>query len=75
VADTCDACGASGLVQREDDVESAIRVRLDAFHSQTAPLKSHYAEARLLRPIDGNRDPEIVATDIAKIVRKSDSKA
>lgn len=65
VADTCDACGTKGLVQRDDDVESAIRVRLKAFHDQTAPLKNAYASQGLLRTVDGTRAPDDVARLIA----------
>lgn len=65
VVDTCDACGTKGLVQRDDDVESAIRVRLKAFHDQTAPLKDAYAKQGLLRSVDGTRAPDEVARAIA----------
>jgi adenylate kinase len=71
VADTCDKCGAQGLIQRVDDAESAIRVRLRTFHDQTAPLKTHYAERGLLRAVDGTRDPDVVTREIAKILGKS----
>jgi adenylate kinase len=71
VADTCDKCGAKGLIQRDDDVEAAIRVRLRTFHDQTSPLKAHYATTGLLRSVDGTREPDVVARDIAKLLGKS----
>jgi adenylate kinase len=63
-ADTCDACGTVGLVQRDDDREDAIRVRLKAFHDQTAPLKKLYGQRGLLRAVDGTRPPDVVAKAI-----------
>jgi adenylate kinase len=46
----CDVCHAP-LVQREDDQESKIRVRLAAYRKDTEPLKKYYAELKLLRPV------------------------
>jgi len=37
----CDKCGAA-LVQREDDQEEKIRVRLESYKLQTAPVEGHY---------------------------------
>jgi adenylate kinase len=58
--DVCDGCGHAGLIQREDDVPDAIRVRLVAFHDQTSPLKSFYKEKGLLRAVDGVAAPDVV---------------
>lgn len=60
VADVCDKCGHRGLVQREDDNESAVRTRLSAFHDQTSPLKAHYKQRGLLRDVDGTQSPDAV---------------
>jgi adenylate kinase len=49
----CDVCHAS-LVQRADDEESRIRVRLAAYRKDTEPLKKFYADLKLLRPIPAN---------------------
>lgn len=46
----CDVCHAP-LVQREDDQESKIRVRLAAYRKDTEPLKKYYADLKLLRPV------------------------
>ena len=49
----CDVCHAP-LVQREDDKEEKIRVRLAAYRKDTEPLKKFYADHKLLRPIQAD---------------------
>lgn len=53
----CDVCSGT-VLQRQDDVESVIRARLDVYHAQTAPLVEYYERAGILRRIDatGSRD-------------------
>lgn len=53
VEGVCDRCGAA-LVARPDDVESAVKKRLDAFHQQTMPVVEHYRSKNLLKVVDGN---------------------
>jgi len=53
VAATCDDCG-SELYQRTDDSEETMRKRLEVYHQQTAPLVAYYAEASLLRTVNGS---------------------
>jgi adenylate kinase len=52
VTGVCDQCG-SGLIQREDDVESTVRNRLSVYEQQTHPLKEFYQARGLLRSIVG----------------------
>jgi adenylate kinase len=49
----CDHCGGE-LVQREDDRPEAVRVRLDAYHTSTAPLVDYYTRLRLLVTVDAS---------------------
>jgi adenylate kinase len=49
---TCDACGGR-VEERTDDHEDTIRLRLQLYHEQTEPLKTHYEERGLLRRVDG----------------------
>ena len=44
------------LVQRKDDTEETVRSRLDAYHSQTAPLADYYADMGILKKVDGDRE-------------------
>lgn len=55
----CDACGGE-LYVRDDDKESAIRVRLDAYRKQTEPLIAWYGGRGELLTIDGIGAPALV---------------
>lgn len=48
----CDRCGGE-LIQRSDDVEDAVRTRLETYESWTAPVVDFYEAQGLLRRIDG----------------------
>ena len=60
----CDICGGE-LVQRADDNEEALTVRLDAYTKQTKPLLEYYEKKGLLTKFDGsnssNLTPKLVA--------------
>lgn len=49
----CDRCGGPVEARADDADEAAIRERLRAYHEQTEPLKSYYAQRGLLRWVDG----------------------
>jgi len=55
----CDNCG-SELYQRPDDKPDAIRNRLRTFHRLNKPLLAHYAQAGLLRVVEGEGTMEQV---------------
>ena len=50
--DTCDVCGGT-LLQRDDDRESVITVRLEVYARDTTPLLAYYRERGLLAEVDG----------------------
>jgi adenylate kinase len=50
----CDYCGGE-VIQRADDSEDAIKVRLDAYERQTKPLIDWYSERDLLLTVDGSQ--------------------
>ncbi len=52
------------LIQRPDDTEETVRSRLQAYHSQTAPLADWYSERGLLIRIDGNASIEQVGASV-----------
>ncbi len=65
-ADKC-SCGASGLIQREDDNEKTVRERLLAYHEQTAPLIGYYKRQGVLKEIEANgKNPVQVFEQIKK---------
>jgi adenylate kinase len=65
----CDLCGAK-LYQRDDDKEAAIKVRLENYHNQTAPLIDFYSAKDLLRSISGTGSPDDIYTAIMVVINK-----
>ncbi|MDE0852826.1 MAG: adenylate kinase, partial [Nevskia sp.] len=49
---------AAGQAVRADDTEESLKVRLAAFHKQTAPLRGYYEQAGIFRSVDGLADVE-----------------
>lgn len=68
VENVCDSCGHTGLVHRDDDVPESIQARLDAFHTQTEPVKAFYRDRGLLRSVSGSQSPELVFAEIQEVV-------
>ena len=58
-ADVCDQCGGK-LVLREDDRPEAIRVRMQAYETSTAPLADYYRQRGLLISIPADGSPETI---------------
>jgi adenylate kinase len=55
----CDACGAR-LVQREDDTEAALAVRLRHYHSKTNPVLDIFRRKEYVVSIDARPDKEAI---------------
>ena len=64
----CDVCGTP-LVQREDDREDKVRVRLAAYRAQTAPILPYYQAKGVLRRVDGMAEIDEVARQIDAVLR------
>lgn len=69
VPGVCDECGAA-LEQRDDDVESTIRERMQVYREQTAPLIDYYLDRGVLRRVDAGGD---VAETVAAMRREMES--
>lgn len=63
----CDICGGE-LIQRKDDNEEALKVRLDEYHHQTEPLINYYSKKGILHTVDGSKDLKKVMADIDAIL-------
>ena len=63
--DKCRKCGGT-LIQREDDKEETIKVRIKTYLEQTQPLIEYYMGKELLVEINGNQDIDAVFGDIKK---------
>lgn len=67
-AGVCDACG-SRLTQREDDKPEVVKTRLQVNMEQLDPLMNYYRTQGKLVEIDGQRDPDSVASDLIGVVK------
>ena len=54
----------NGQTVRADDTEGALRIRLDEYRRQTAPLADYYRAKGNLKSIDGLQPVNIVATSL-----------
>lgn len=63
----CDVCKAD-LTQRDDDKEDTVKNRLSVYDQQTAPLKSYYEKAGLLRHIEGSGSIQDIQQQIKNVL-------
>ena len=66
----CDIDG-SALVQREDDMEKAIRRRLEEYRRNTTELIPYYRSQDLVREVDGQGDIETIFQSIMSEVKQA----
>ncbi len=59
----CDVCGGI-LLQRADDNEDAVRLRLKDYHDQTEPILELFRRKELVVVVDGRRKPEEIQAEI-----------
>ena len=57
-------CGSLSEKRRADDTEETVKARLDAYHQQTSPLADYYQDAGLFTVVDGDRDIDLITTDL-----------
>ncbi len=57
-------CGSFVEKRRADDTEETVKARLDAYHQQTSPLADYYREVGLFTVVDGDRDIDLITTDL-----------
>jgi adenylate kinase len=61
----CDTCGGD-LVQREDDTEEALAVRLREYHEKTDPVLEVFRRKEFVITVDARPEPEVVQQEIRK---------
>ncbi|MBL4747482.1 MAG: adenylate kinase [Magnetovibrio sp.] len=64
----CDKCGGKDFSRRADDNAKTVRARLEAYHEQTAPISTFYAEIGILKQVDGMMSIEDVTHQLENIV-------
>ena len=67
---TCDVCGGHEFVRRADDRRETVAARLDAYHTQTAPILPHYRKTGRLVTLDGMADVDTVSQEIEAVLAK-----
>ncbi len=64
----CDACGSHDFVRRADDRRETVAARLNAYHTQTAPILPHYHAQGRLHVVDGMADIDVVTGEIENVL-------
>ena len=65
----CDKCSGE-LYQRDDDTESAIRVRWEEYDKQTMPLIDYYEKQGLLVEVDASDEVDKIMPRVLEIIEK-----
>ena len=60
----------AGQPVRPDDNAEALKVRLDAYRAQTAPLIDYYARRKALKKVDGMAPVDTVAASIGRALQQ-----
>ena len=68
VDNKCDSHPETELTQRADDRQEKVRVRLETYERETAPLLDYYQRTRRLHRVDGTQSPEDIYADIGRIL-------
>ena len=63
VEDVCDYCGGK-LIIRKDDNAQTVKSRLEAYHTQTAPLIAFYTDMGVMLELDGTKEVSQVTKDM-----------
>jgi adenylate kinase len=67
VDELCDLDG-SKLIQRDDDREEVIRLRLEAYEIQTRPVADYYQAQGRLIPLNADRPVDEVTAEILRVI-------
>lgn len=70
--DMIDDLTGEPLIQRSDDNESTLKIRLAAYHQQTQPVIDYYKKMGLLVKIDASKKPDAVWCDILAMFKNSE---
>jgi adenylate kinase len=71
----CDFHPAQQLLQRADDRPEKIRVRLETYEQETAPLLDYYRNTGRLQVVDGTSSVEGIYSEIEKLIEPEVARA
>lgn len=69
VEGVCDRCGSS-LIQRKDDNEASLKVRLDNYYASTAPLIDFYKEKGTYHHFDGTIGADNLFKELSSLLEE-----
>jgi len=72
---TCDVCGSHDFIRRADDRRETVAARLDAYHTQTAPILPHYRSRGRLVTLDGMADINDVTREVETVLAQVSSRS
>lgn len=67
----CDQCGSKEFVRRADDNAETMRIRLQAYYKETAPLIGFYYAKGLLKGVDGMGDIDLIGKGVQEAIEDS----
>ena len=70
VPGVCDVCGAREFTRRADDRRETVAARLEAYHTQTAPILPHYRALGRLITLDGMADMDTVSAALEAVLTR-----
>jgi adenylate kinase len=65
----CDFHPEQRLLHRADDAAEKIRVRLETYEKETAPLLDYYRSTGRLHRVDGDRSTEEIYSEIERLIK------
>ncbi len=65
----CDECGSELIIRKDDNVDT-IKSRLEAYHSQTAPLMEFYQQRGVFVELDGSKELSEVTKDMFEVLEE-----
>jgi adenylate kinase len=58
------------LIQRPDDYEDKVKIRLETYHELTKPIINVYRDKKILIDVDGSKEPSMIKDEITKSLKK-----
>lgn len=67
IEDVCDYCNGNLIIRKDDNAET-VKSRLEAYHTQTAPLIAFYTDMGVMLELDGTKEVSQVTEDMFKAI-------
>ncbi len=64
----CDVCGAKEFSRRSDDNAETMKIRLQAYRDQTAPILPYYEQKGMLKGLDGMAEMTFVFDKLCQLI-------